>query len=106
MYPFAESSDIFPCPVAVFVIELEFTSHPPIKAEAVVNLPKVASIVVIPETDAELKVSPLEFNIYPAPDKEPPVFALSVTVLPVSVPLNIDAPLAIFTFPLKDPFLA
>ena len=44
--------------------------------------------------------------MYPAPDKEPPVSPEAVTVFPVSVPLYKDAPLAMFTLPLNDPFLA
>ena len=75
----------------------------------VVNRPLEPTIVVclksLPDCPLE-NVMPVEFSMYPAPESEPPVFALSVTVFPVSVPLYIDAPLAIFTFPLNDPFLA
>jgi hypothetical protein len=54
-------------------------------------------------------LSPLEnvipslFNMYPALASVPPVFALSVTVFPVTVQLNIDAPVATRTCPLNDP---
>jgi len=83
-----------------------FTSHPPIFASCVVNFPVDASIVVMPEVVAELNVSPDEFKIYPAPLKDPPVSPVDVTVFPVRVPLYIEAPLAILTLPLNDPFLA
>ena len=43
--------------------------------------------------------------MYPAPLKDPPVSPVEVTVFPVRVPLYIEAPLAILTLPLNDPFL-
>ena len=85
---------------------LEFTFHPPIFALAVVNRPVDAAIVVMPETDAELNVSPDEFNMYPAPVKDPPESPVAVTVLPPIVPLYIEAPVAILILPLNEPFLA
>ena len=75
-------------------------------ADCVVNSPVDPFIVVILLMLDELNVSPVEFSMYPAPDNVPPVSPVAVTVLPVSVPLYKDAPLAIFTFPLNDPFLA
>ncbi len=57
-----ESSVTVPLLEVLFIV-LEFTSQPPMFALAVVSFPVVASIVVIPETDAELNVKPDEFNM-------------------------------------------
>ena len=56
----------------------------------------MASIVVIPLTEEELNVSPVLFNIYPAPDKLP------LTI----VPEYNDPPLLISIFPEKLPDFA
>ena len=100
-----EFKESVPAAVVLNIVD-EFTSHKPISADAVVSFPVVASMVVIPDVAAELNVNPEEFNIYPAPERDPPVSPVAVTVLPVKVPLYKDAPLAILTLPLNDPFLA
>ena len=85
------------------------TFHPPIFAELVVNNPVAASIVVcLNAVDARPleNVIPEELSIYPALVSDPPVSPVAVTVLPPIVPLYTEAPLAIFMFPLNEPFLA
>jgi hypothetical protein len=80
-----EFKDSVPAAVVLNIVD-ELTSHKPIKADCVVSFPVVASMVVIPEIDDELNVSPDEFNIYPAPFKAPPdFFVVIVTPLTTEV---------------------
>ena len=93
----------------VLLIEAGITFHPPIFAEFVVNKPVAPAIVVclkaFPDRPLE-NVIPEELSMYPALVRDPPVSPVEVTVFPPIVPLYTDAPLAIFMFPLNEPFLA